>query len=227
MKSEEAYKRIFNTWYDILKPIVYSNKFEKFLLFLMDKYNKRNSMVLPGVKDVFKPFSDSNFNDIHTVILFDRRMFNRNSNGLAFGQKDSSLSIDYEIESFYETIERSTAKSFTLDIDITLESMQRQGFLLINTCYTTEMFNMKKHRKHWYKFNVELFKLLSIHKTKLNYILIGSDAWKYAKYITGSSNYIFKAESFKIAEQEHRDWKFDFHILDTLIRVNHNKNITW
>lgn len=227
MRNEDSYKRIFSTWYEILKPVVYTEKFEKFLVYLESRYKLKRPKILPDVKSVFKTFSATPFDDVHTLILFDRRSLKNDYNGLGFGQKESAVTYSPDVWLFYDAIYTSLNLPFNLGFDETLESLAKQGILFLNTIGTYEPLNVTRHRQFWHKFNCEILKQLSAHKTHINYLLIGSDSWKYEKYITGKNSYVFKIESFNVAETERRFWNFDFTVLDKLIKLNHNKTMIW
>lgn len=227
MNSESNYKKIFSTWYEVLKPIVYTEKFDDMLEYLKKKYKSKSCNIYPKSKTVFSPFKTTSYDSMHTCILYSRKMFKKSENGIGFGQLDNSIYTSIEIELFYKCIEKVSDRGFIFNADITLEHLSNQGFLFLNTSLTSEQFNVRMHKKFWTKFLIMFFRILSANKSNINYILIGSEAWKFSKYISSKNSYVFKVEQFSVAENQLRDWNFDFRIIDTLVKNNHNKLIQW
>lgn len=227
MNSEASYKKIFSTWYPLIKPIVYTEKFDNMLEYLKNKYKSKNCNVCPKSKAIFSSFKATSYESMHTCILYSRKMFKSSENGIGFGQLDNSTYTGTEIELFYKCVEKVSDRGFIFDQDITLEHLSSQGFLFLNTTFTNEQFNVKRHKRFWTSFLIMFFRILSKDKNHINYILIGSEAWKYSKYISSKNSYIFKVEQFSVAENNLREWNFDFEIINTLIKNNHNKSIQW
>ena len=64
-------KQVFNTWYNLLKHDLLDSKYmHKLIKFINEEY-RSGKKIFPIKKDIFKPFTNTNYEDLKVVILGD------------------------------------------------------------------------------------------------------------------------------------------------------------
>lgn len=221
--SEEFAKKLVDSWYRILKPILLSNYFYNLLKTLDKEYATKE--IYPNKKDVFKPFKLTNYEDLKVVILGMDPYPNNRANGLAFSNSLESKGLSPSLRKIKERVEYDFGTDKELNKD--LLHWAKQGILLSNVTLTVEKGKSGSHYKLWNKFTKELLLRLSEYNSGIIYCLWGKDAQEYEQYININSNIILKSEHPSYAARQNRLWNFNFKELDKIVKNNYDININW
>ena len=156
--------------------------------------SKQDSETLcPSPKDVFKAFRVCPYNDCKVVILgMDPYPQKGVAQGILFAnsadtteeQLSPSLKVVKEAMINYEIPHGSVI------FDNTLESVARQGVLLINASLTCEISRTGVHSSIWKPFMVKFLTNMSTLNSGVVYVLFGSYAQSFRSYITGQQHII-------------------------------------
>jgi len=219
-------KRIFNSWYKPLTPLLNSKYFEK----LISKINREYSTyrVFPLNKaDIFKPFRKTSYDDLKVVIIGEKAPKNQFYNGIPY----STISPNFNLNSSKATdiLEKLVADSvyngFNLAFDVTMDSWTSQGVLMLNRSMTVS--KISTHYRAWDEFIKTVVKTISENKSGIHFILIGNINRSLEDIINKESNYIYKIPPIdEINGEESLDI---FNTINDRIEVNSGKKyiIKW
>jgi len=213
MRDEIVYNKLFSSWYNLLKPIVYTERFDKLLSDLNVLYKKEK--VFPQKGDIFNAFRICPYNKLKVVILAQDPYFTEGqATGLAFANPDNALPISPSLQKIFNSIERDYYDGLLLNPDITLESWAKQGVLLLNSYLTVRKNAPGSHSKIWGGFCRVVLKRIADNNKGVVFCLWGNDAKQYKKYIEDTGNYIVEAEHPAHASRQQREWLFSFKEID-------------
>lgn len=127
------YDQLLGDWSYTLKDYL-NSEYHNNLMFEIHKLYKVNPNPLFSKKDVFKAYKLCQRKDVRVVIINCTPMFNRRSNGLAFGNKLVLGKDDYDdtLLRLFNDIEEYQDDGCKVDCDFTLESWAKKGVLLLN-----------------------------------------------------------------------------------------------
>lgn len=155
----------------------------------------------PTLPNIFKAFKLCPYNKLKLVILgldpyCDRYNNIPRATGLAFGN-DTNIpenSISPSLEVLKEAIINYEVPHNNIIFDNSLESIAKQGVLLINTALTCEFGKTESHSNQWRLFIGKLLRNLS-NKERMNvYVLFGKQAQSFKPYINSNFNTIIEAK---------------------------------
>jgi len=217
------YERLFSSWY---KP--FKEECHKYITrdFLTKKIASKN--LRPKAKNVFKAFQLCNFEDVKLVIIGqDPYTEGGKATGLLFGNPVDTHYISPSLKMMWEKAEEAS-NGLILDFDVTLESWAKQGVLLINASLTVDGNNRGGHFYHWFPFISSLLEKLSNIKSNVVYILLGSYAKEYEKFINYERNLILKYYHPAYAIRKKTKWEMDGLILaNKYLNKHKNCKIKW
>lgn len=147
--------------------------------------------ILPPKDDRFHAFELTPFDDVKVVILGQDPYHNYNqAHGLAF----SVLSNQYPPSLKNIFIELQSDCDVDYPNTGNLEKWAKQGVLLLNTCLTVELHKPLSHQKKgWETFTLEAIKTINKERKNIVFILWGSKAIKYKKYIDQQKHKIIES----------------------------------
>lgn len=153
--------------------------------------------ICPLVKDIFKAFRLCPLSSLRLVVIGydpypDIYKGKPRATGIAFANaadtpdKELSPSLDKLKESFIDF----TVPHKTLNFDPSLEKLEAQGVLLLNTALSCEVGKIGSHTLLWRPFITTLLTNLSNNTTGIVYVLMGSVAQSLEPYINKELNYV-------------------------------------
>lgn len=194
----------------------------------------RKEFITPDSDNTFRAFSTSDPDKVRVVwYLMDpypRRYKTKElqATGIAL---DCSNTPDGKLQpsliKFYEGM--SLDEGVECKQDPSLEYLQEQGVLLLNTDLTCKLNKTGSHRGVWSEFQKFFLERIMGEKTGIIYILSGDESLAMEKYITPVGNYIFKTSHPMSASYSHTDWdsKGVFRKINTILRDHGNEPIHW
>ncbi len=142
----------------------------------------------PERKDVFRIYKDVKLENIKVVILGTSPSAYGNSNGYAFGCKET---IDKTLEIVYSSIIKTCPKKQLVYTDKGLEYLVKQGVFLLNTNLTTERSVNNSHKKLGWKYLINnTIDIINNNRDFIVWILWGSEVKKYKKRIDNNTHLI-------------------------------------
>lgn len=149
------------------------------------------------------------------------------AHGLAFSGKEGKSTPS--LEKIHQAIENQCNNGLYLDWDNDLTRWTKQGVFLLNTILTVDHGKSLSHQgKGWEKFTLETIKQLD-KKGNVIFLLWGSHAKEYDKYITKGINTSILCEHPVAASYASRQWDNN----DCFLQVNRilkdlgEKEIIW
>lgn len=212
MRDESFHKKLFDTWYPLMKPIVYTERFDKLIDDLNIKYNTKR--VFPEKKDAFKAFRVTPMHKTKVIIIGENVYPNSFETGLAFANPEDSLPINPSLQKIFDSVEKDYYDGFLLNPDWTLERWANQGVMLINATLTAEYNKPESHIDLWKGFFKVFITRLASNSSNLVFCLWGNNSKGFKQYIENTGNYIIEAEHPTYAVEQNRDWNFSFKEID-------------
>lgn len=155
----------------------------------LKKINNPNS-VCPKYEDIFKAFKLCDYDNLKVVMLGQDPYPQKDvATGIMFGNNKYPMSPSLEV--IFESL--GSPQGF----DITLESWEKQGVLMLNSALTTEVGKPGSHSLIWRLFTESFLRNLSKHETGIIYVLWGGNAQSFKSCI-GPFN--------QILEEKHPAW---------------------
>ena len=181
-------------WYEVLEGFLKSTVF--FDIANNIKQRRKVTTVYPESKLVFRAFRETGYYQTKIVILSQDPYPTEDpkANGLAFCCADS-LKNSTSLVTMLKEIDRTyPERKDDIDFDNidrgNLQRWAKQGVLLVNSSLTVDKGKPNSHSKYWELFTREVIKKLNDRRDVV-FILMGSQAQKFAKYIN-SSNFVIK-----------------------------------
>lgn len=165
-------KRLGKGWAMQLKSILKSPYETKLMNFLSTEYAMNE--IVPIRSDVFNAFKLCPWDSVRVVIIGSGPSAGSQPNGLAYGDKFTTLFHSSQLCTIHECLEKERG-GFYLDFDFTLENWAKQGVLLLNKCLTSRVHDQDSHRKQWGKFISEVLNVLNENKQGIIYVLWGKE----------------------------------------------------
>lgn len=182
--------RIEDSWKQILQSEFEAEYFAKLKNFLLEE--KRNYIVYPKGKDMFKAFDMTPFHSVRVVILGqDPYHGDGQAHGLCFSVPDG-IAIPPSLMNIYKEIEAEVGTPVPQSGN--LEHWAKKGVLLLNATLSVRANQAGSHQNRgWEIFTDRVIRELSIGRDGLIFMLWGSFAIKKAALIDPSRHYILTA----------------------------------
>ena len=158
------------------------------------KFIQCRQAICPHKKDIFKAFKLCNYDDCRVIIIGQDPYPNSRATGLAFANPSTVDSLSPSLEKVKDSLTRDIISWKSITFDQTLESWAAQGVLLLNASLSVEPHRPLSHTLYWRPFMSSLFKNLAKKRTGMVYVLMGSQAKEFARYINPMSNHILACE---------------------------------
>lgn len=216
-------------WARILKPFLQSEEW-KTIRAELAKQNKSLEKMYPAPDDIFRAFKSCPYCDMITVFLT-VNPYGKESDGLAFSSKSTDFMLDYPkvLNLIFDAVEQDVADGLYLNREPDLWRWADQGALLLNADLTAIEGKPAAHLKLWHPLMTYLFKFMGEHNTGVVYVLIGSHAHKFERYINQENNDVIKLEHPMQALTEKRPWKHEnvFSRINEISKFLNNRSIDW
>lgn len=147
-----------------------------------------SSIIYPDLNRVFRAFYMTSPKNIKVVLLGQDCYHNGNATGLCFDVKPGS-SINPSLRNIYKQLKM---EGFNPCENGNLSHLPSQGVLMINAALSVEEGKPDSHSKLWYDFTVELVKYICDTKKNIVWLLMGSKAQHFEKYIDITQQRIIK-----------------------------------
>jgi uracil-DNA glycosylase len=142
---------------------------------------KSEPVRVPEINLVFNAFYKTRLPDIKVVILGQDPYYNGSAMGLCFSVLKSNK-VNPSVQNIYKELINEGFTPKTRNGDLT--HWAKQGVLMLNTALTTEFGKAEKDINFWYWRTQNLLEYIdSIHKDKIDWILLGTKAINAAKVV--------------------------------------------
>lgn len=156
--------------------------------------SKQDSETLcPSPKDVFKAFRICPYNECKSIwIGLDPYPQKGVAQGILFANSADTLEeqLSPSLKVVKEAMINYEIPHGSIIFDNTLESVARQGVLLINASLTCEINRTGVHSSIWKPFMIKFLTNMSTLNSGVVYVLFGSYAQSFRSYITGQQHII-------------------------------------
>ena len=181
---EEYKQKIFTKlepsgWGRVLKPFIFSIEFEKILTQLHDN-SIDGKRFTPPLKDVFRAFEECPYNELKVVIVGqDPYPTLGVADGIAFSCSKSEKEQP-SLRFIHDEIEKLYPEGYERPLD--LIKWTRQGIILMNTAFTTEVGKIGKHYDIWSPMVAYIFDYLKNFNPGLVYVYMGKKSHEWADF---------------------------------------------
>lgn len=230
LKIKSKFIEILYDWPQ-LKPFIHSDDFTDIInklykLKLEDKY------FTPKLKDLFKAFEYSSFEQTKVVVL-GQDPYNQIgvANGVAFCCENLSkpqVSLKFILRSIYTTVHPELNIPDILNPSV--KYLCDQGVLMLNTALTCEIGKSASHYEIWKNFINYTIDILNHKKENLVFILLGKRAQEYEDMIDEEKHCIIKAShpaSAAYNNNEYWDCNDCFNKCNNYLKTFNKQTIKW
>ncbi len=181
-----------DSWNSLFTQIGTTGYFKELDSFLQSQY--KDSTIYPKQSEIYKPFQLCKYPELKVVILSYGLYHNGRATGLPFANSKKVLRtvaspplkmIETAVVDYYA---KFTSTPITLNY--TLEDWAEQGVLLLNTSMTVRSGEPHSHDDYWAEFIRSVLLNLSINNSGIIYLLWGSIAKNFEKYINKDKNFV-------------------------------------
>lgn len=157
--------------------------------FIRKEYADPTVRIYPPASKIFEAFNSTPFDDVKVVIIGqDPYHGPGQANGLCFSV-NAGLPFPPSLMNIFKEIEAETGKPVPADGD--LSRWARQGVLLLNSSLTVREHQPKSHSAAgWETLTDEAVRKLATERSKLVFLLWGSDAIKKGSFIDRSRHLV-------------------------------------
>ena len=143
---------------------------------------------VPEYKNIFKVFQVTPFNKLKVVMLFQDPYPQKGiATGIALANKANTVKLSPSLNKVKEAVLDLESWHNIRTFDPTLESWCAQGVLMLNTALTVEIGKPGSHASYWRAFISHLLSRLSLETPGLIYVLWGTEAKSFERYITSAA----------------------------------------
>ncbi len=183
--------KIEKSWENQLKHYFKTEEWKNLASFIKNEYKTKTIYPKPG--DIFNSFNSTPFEKVKVIILGqDPYHGPKQAHGLSFSVPDKTT-IPPSLKNIYKEIQNDLGINKDLD-NGNLESLAKQGVLLLNSVLTVEKGKPGSHAKiGWEEFTDYVIKKLSEEKTHCVFILWGNYAKQKGKNIKKEKHLILES----------------------------------
>jgi uracil-DNA glycosylase len=193
-------------------------------------YNRVNDLrktykIYPEQQDIFKVLKLVPPNKVKVVVLSQDPYYNGNATGVAFACKNSPSPSFKQI---WNSIKLDTEKEYAGTVSLELNHLVEQGELLLNTILTVQEGQPLSHKYlQWEEFTAYIINALSLKRDNLVFMLWGSAAQRYSKYI-GEGHLLLTEVHPQFATYKEREWNCNhFSKCNTYLKEHNIETIKW
>ena len=180
------------TWEEIFNQIKDKKYFVDLLKFIDEEY--KNKIIFPDKENIFNAFKFTKFDDVKVVIFGQDPYPNPNqAMGLAFSVKDG-IKLPPSLKNIYREIIAETNYDGMFPVSGDLTYLAKQGVLLLNSILTVEANKPLSHDiKEYDLLFKDILKFLDETNNSIVFMLRGTKAKKYKKYLKNPNHLIIEA----------------------------------
>lgn len=218
-------------WGDKLKGFVQSSDFDRVIELL---YNERvaGRRFTPVLKDVFRAFETCPYKDLRVVIIGQDPYPQMGiADGIAFSCSNTwecQPSLDYIIKAIKATVDEKD-RDLTTGLPYDLQRWSKQGVLLLNSAFTTEIGKPGTHYHIWEDFMAYTLDIINSYNSGLVFVFMGKKAQEFEPLIGDQHHKIFTTHpaSAAYAKMEQWDSKDMFNQINKLLIGINGERILW
>ena len=186
--------------------------------------------VNPEYGNIFRAFKECSYDNCKVIMLFQDCYFQKGiSIGLALGNKLGTTKLSPSLETFIYSLRAAEGNhSLLSDFDITMESLEEQGVLMLNSALTVQVNKPGSHAALWMPFTSKFLLNMSIINPGIVYVLFGADAQYFEKFINPTNNLILK--TYHPAYYARNDRLIPariFRMINDWVAIQHSCKIDW
>lgn len=186
---EIDYSELMGDWSTLLEKGILRDDYMSSLMLTLHENYKTKKDYYPDKINIFKIFRDISLQDINIVIINCNPKFNKNSNGIAFGNKDNSnKDYDENLVELFENIEDHINGGMKVDKDYTLSNWTKQGVFLLNTALTGS--SKRTDSLEWSRFIDYVIRYIDESITSTIFVFINDLDSYYSKKINDNKHII-------------------------------------
>ena len=224
--------KLFNSlkesgWSNLLKSFLLSYDFTIILEQLYQEMIEDRRFT-PGLKDIFKPFIECPYSELHTVLITKEPFVDLNlSNGIPFDCSNNKEHVHTKF--LLDEVESTIYKDEFYEHNTDFRPWCNQGILMLHTSLTTQLYKGGKHESIWHPFTAFLLDSLNVYNKGLIFVFMGEDVKKYASFIDKNLHYKYAVTHPATAGQNKGIWDSEdiFNKISKLVKANYNKRIIW
>ena len=166
-------------------PFFQRDDIKEILTEISDRLTQDNERftIYPEINRVFRAFSVA-LEDISVVVLGQDPYHNGNAVGICFSVPPNEK-INPSLRNIYTELER---EDFKVEKNGDLSPWAKQGCFMINTALTVRKGIPDSHTHFWRKFTQELVKFVVKNSKNVAWLLMGSKALYFEKFIKGNGH---------------------------------------
>lgn len=158
--------------------------------------------ICPERKDVFKAFRILPYNKCRQIwIGMDPYPQKGVATGLLFANKAGTVNLSPSLEIIKDAIIDYTIPKDTIRFDITMESIAKQGVLLLNSALTCAIGDVGSHTSIWRPFISKFIQNMTSVNSGLVFILFGNQAKSFKDDIKGFQHILVERHPAYYARQ--------------------------
>jgi uracil-DNA glycosylase len=215
-------------WSNLLKSFLLSYDFTLILEALYQETTEQRRFT-PGIKDIFRPFIECPYSELHTVIITRESFCDFGiSSGIPFDCSNAKTE-HYSTKCLLDEVERTVYKDEFYEHETNFTHWCNQGILMLNTTLTTQLHKEGKHEQIWQPFTAFLLDTLNIQNKGLIFVFMGDEVKKYASMIDKNVHYKYAASHPSTAAKNQGIWDSEdiFNKVSKLVQNNYGKKIIW
>lgn len=195
---------------------------------LTEKINnaRRYQIIYPDTNLVFRVFKDSLPENVKVIILGQDPYYDGNANGYAFGCRNY---VSPSLSQMWKSMENLPSTLPKHKVNMNLEYLVEQGVFLLNTVLTVKSSEPNSHKNvGWKTFTREFIINFSSTNKNVVYMLWGSAAKQYKRFINPENNLILEDTHPVYASRNNKEWNCNHFELANNYLIKNNKNpINW
>lgn len=199
--------------------------------FAINTYNRVDSLrktytIYPEQEDIFKVFKIIEPINVKVVILGQDPYHEGNATGIAFACKES---LSPSLKQIWGSIKKDTAKEYEGKASPSLSHLTEQGIFLLNSLLTVQKDQPLSHKYlDWETFTSSVINNLSNKQQNIVFMLWGTYAQKYKKYIDSTKHLILEDTHPQFANYQNKEWNcVHFSKCNTYLKEHNIESIKW
>ena len=182
----------------------------------------------PAYNNIFKAFNITPYSDLCIVSLAQDPYPQKGvATGICFGNQKSVSKLSPSLEVLREAVINFEIPHNLITFDPSLEEWSKQGVLLLNSALTVEVDKPNSHSVIWRPFIISLLRNLSAINPGLIYILWGTEAKTFRRYISNTNNVYTMPHPAYCARTNTKIPHSLFNELNTLLYLQYGRCIEW
>lgn len=221
-------------WARVLLPFLESDEMKKIAVAIKAEVDAGNQ-VYPMFDDIFRPFYECPWENLHTVFLAVNPYFKGQSDGLLFSCRPKSnkpgavTSFPAVLNKIQDAIEEDYADGLFLQRNPDLSKIAIQGVLLLPIDLTTIKDKPTAHINLWKPFIECVLKTIGAQNVGVVHVMFGPHAKALDKFVNKATHSCEYREHPMSAVKEKRPWKHEniFTRLNAIVKFLNNTQVDW